>query len=1331
MYAKATDEGKRQWWKSALPPQPGVVSTPAGGDSGQTTPATTPGVAPVELASETTSAPPVTPVVAPSATAPPGVSQAMYDRATDEGKRRWQESVAPVGVPQTMWSRATKEGQDAWRKQSTGIYDAAPQVTDKLAPVGVPQEMWDRSDKVARQAWINKPLTNIDTQSLNEIIADFQRDIDSFNIKQRVFNDQWAGKVTADGFVGTDSEYQRYIRGTELLNAENAKLAATKNRIDATSDVFATKYAREQADFEISNVKLGDGSYMAKSDFDDLKKINPDYAKIVQGKGYDALIAQMNTDAGIVPPPSQAAIKKSQQDYFASKGWDISDKTNPNYTRRIMEATRALSDNIGYTSSQAEINAETNKERWATAKESVMQIVPFEYLRSGRWNELQLWEKIVYPITDVVSIVPVVGWAGKGVAGIAKGVSTGAKVAALGGRAAVDTALKDATAGLEKGVVNLTAKRALVVATEDALKTAGADTRVILTNALKASQTDAKLAAKEVAMMQQNVANLQKLTAAAAKTSGAGALAYKSGTKVAGFGATKYATGADIVDRILTPGAITAVTIANWKDMTPAQRATALALAALASGVVAPTIKATQNVGENLLNPYKIPSAGIKARKSLGGRLTPGSIWSEGGGASGGTTRLVIDETLPPEKAREAMATIMQELHEGKRVGTATYGSSEIEIPGTGFQEVVGGNVSFSATPMGDIFKEGTGAFGKKTRLEQYLTEVNQGLPEAQRINIETRPYNVKNLETGELVPTTMKTVTTAGVTVAGKEGGQYVGQTLYTKFAHQAAYGAKGNVEAGLIIHDAGIDKLPKAIAEKRVGAMEKAAIAHFDGTDDVGKIVEGFKRYRKFMEAENVITNGTQEMRVNNLRSKLADKLRLNKGEYFTRDGQGRIELFQMYIEGGRTTPYTLKELYKLKGNALRNALEDMVFGLREKVKALKAGRVKSPRELDVVTKEEQISDAFSKLDDAGTARRLASDEVLDAKRLVVDQLRRSNVPPTRARVYATLVAGRTLRLRDADYEGVQPERGGVAAKRTEILSAQERGGRIDQSQRQIDTARSADSRTDGRTSDARLSAAGASDARLSEIRATDERSAGTRLPDSRTITTRTPDNRAPNNRLINRAAVRSTTTTPVRTTDERSDTPRIDSLVRTDSLEQPRYTSRIRTPVVVQSTSDATVRTSVPAGSIAWQQGFIYKYLPPPFKDSKPISLRQPPIGFVGSGTPASTIQIIGRSNSRVPKVATIDLGWADIIIKNGSDIQFGGKGLHTNVGTRIDSATTGMSVIDGDDGNLISGAPTTSKRLGSNRAAPVKKATKRKMSSEDRWYKSMTTLGGTRV
>ena len=106
--------------------------------------------------------------------------------------------------------------------------------------------------------------------------------------------------------------------------------------------------------------------------------------------------------------------------------------------------------------------------------------------------------------------------------------------------------------------------------------------------------------------------------------------------------------------------------------------------------------------------------------------------------------------------------------------------------------------------------------------------------------------------------------------------------------------------------------------------------------------------------------------------------------------------------------------------------------------------------------------------------------------------------------------------------------------------------------------------------------------------------------------------------------------------------------------------------------------------------WKQGAlkvggklrpVWKYILPPWTQSKPITMLTPPKGAknVGMRTPAETVQMIGVSKAKVPETISIDLGVADIYVTDhGRSIKFVGGGLETNIGKRIESPTKGMSI-----------------------------------------------------
>lgn len=663
-----------------------------------------------------------------------------------------------------------------------------------------------------------------------------------------------------------------------------------------------------------------------------------------------------------------------------------------------------------------------------TAQELGMQLVPFEYARPGRWDELQLWEKIVYPVVDVVSLVPVVGWIGKAVSAGAKGVSIAAKISSLGGKAAVQFAAKDAALAVEKAATQKLVKEGLLAATKEAAKNATDSTlKKILQGAIKPAAKDAEMAAREFNQISKNAAELAKLEAAAGKIEPGTAVKVVKASERVETAVGKAGKFTEPVDAIGSAGIVGYSTVANWGDLTPEQRAAGLGLAVLTSGIGGKAV----NVAENIIDPYKIPIAALKPRAQRS-RAVAGKIYNPGKGGLKGTDRLLMDHTIDPENARMAVADVMKQLAEGKKEAKSTIktvaGEKEIKVKGTGLQATVG-RTAISASPMGEIFKEGTGASGAKSNLEKYLQQANAKA--GTKIEIESRPLKIGETELE------VKTISAPGLTVKGSEGGMYFGAGLYNQFSHQAAAGGKGKIASAALVAHGGITELPKELKKIDIDKRYEAALKYFDGTKHVNELTEGFKRWQSNMELENLVTNSSQLQRTQNLRSKLADTLHANRGEYYTRDPKGRIELFNMYMEGGRTTPYTLKELYQLKGNALRNSLEDMFFGLEKKIDDLKEGKIVSTKE-NIVTKEEQLSKAFNDIDTTVQAKGMTEAEAKRLKQEIIDQYRsRIEYVPNRQvlRKRIAELAGRSevQRRRDTDQERAYADR--IRAEREQV--------------------------------------------------------------------------------------------------------------------------------------------------------------------------------------------------------------------------------------------------------------------------------------------------------
>ncbi len=119
-------------------------------------------------------------------------------------------------------------------------------------------------------------------------------------------------------------------------------------------------------------------------------------------------------------------------------------------------------------------------------------------------------------------------------------------------------------------------------------------------------------------------------------------------------------------------------------------------------------------------------------------------------------------------------------------------------------------------------------------------------------------------------------------------------------------------------------------------------------------------------------------------------------------------------------------------------------------------------------------------------------------------------------------------------------------------------------------------------------------------------------------------------------------------------------------------------VRIPLPRISGISIIEKKKIKPGSITWKQGYDWKYIPPPYNQLKPISLgKEPPSGAKVTGRkPLDTIQIIGQAKG-VPARISIDLGFVDIVILNGKEIEFAGGGLETDIGTNLSSKTKGMS------------------------------------------------------
>ena len=857
------------------------------------------------------------------------------------------------------------------------------------------------------------------------------------------------------------------------------------------------------------------------------------------------------------------------------------------------------------------------------------------------WDNLSGWEKVIYPALDVVTLVPVVGLAAKGVGAGVRSVSAGAKIAALGGREAVQLAAKDAATSLSQAYVKREAQKALLEATIDGVKmTENIGMKKVYQNAAKAAGKDLALMDKQIAGLEKNVTTLNKL-AGQAKTieasETAGAKLTRVTERVEKGVTSKRAEVINKAGAVGISGVTTYSTVANWNELTPTQRAAGVALAMLPVG----GFGKARNLAENALDPSKIPAKAIVPR-TLSKRVEAGKV--EVFNPTGDNTlRLKFSDASvikdgDYQAARKVAQDIMDQATKGEKIAKGNLAGQEVKLKGTGFQETVsqGGHTAVSGSPTGEVFKQGTGAFGVKTNLEKYLEKVNQKLDKP--IEITSKKYKAPNPETGALEDVTVTTKSSPGVTVRGSEGGLYLGPGLHTRFVRQSAAGIKGGISSGVILGYPDIEKLPRSVAKKALAGneMREAAIKYFDGAQGSGQVVEGFKKFGRIVELENVATNGSQIKRVQNLRSRLADKLKAGSGEYYTRDSGGRVELFQMYLEGGRSTPYTLKEIYTLKGNALRNSLVDLGVGLKNKVKDL-GKRKASVKETDITTKEEMVADAFTKIDQDAKAGRIPKDRVQDLKREAIDEIRykesarprfsgmaerRVGTRPDQAYDYETLRSG------DERYINEDLTRP-AAETRTRT------GGEVlTRSERTAEPARSAE-----RTGTERPANERAPESRTQEERPTNERTEPERPGPERNQPERPETERPPRERP---ERPEETKQPPIR-----PEPPRTMARPGEPNTEGGKPIGKLDLPDIKIEPAD---RLEYPKGTKAWRQGIGWWVWKPPYQEKDREFVLSKPHGAeisVDAKTAIGTVQSFGGN---APIDNSFDMGIVDVKLKD---------------------------------------------------------------------------------
>ncbi len=211
-----------------------------------------------------------------------------------------------------------------------------------------------------------------------------------------------------------------------------------------------------------------------------------------------------------------------------------------------------------------------------------------------------------------------------------------------------------------------------------------------------------------------------------------------------------------------------------------------------------------------------------------------------------------------------------------------------------------------------------------------------------------------------------------------------------------------------------------------------------------------------------------------------------------------------------------------------------------------------------------------------------------------------------------------------------------------------------------------------------------------------------------------------------------------------------------------ERRRYERRwtLPSPPVMRVIAASSPGLIIPDGSITWKMGElsrgkgrvnqqVWKYIPPDrYNVDTPITIMGVPHGAVKTDlrTPEETVQIIGSSRT-VPALVNVDVGWANITVKNGREIEFvntlTGEGAEAAQAAQAAEAAqmargiarpevieaTGYPGVASSTLRPLESSALPIGRSGVTRVGLGKTKPKRKEKRED-WYTEMTSVQGVR-
>ena len=957
--------------------------------------------------------------------------------------------------------------------------------------------------------------------------------------------------------------------------------------------------------------------------------------------------------------------------------WELTQEYEKEQADAALEGKYLASPTTGGVLTQAEYSKEMQAQipgwgKWG--KQMAVYAIPGEYLRPSRLAEYEGMGPKGYAMlagfaaADIASLIPVIGWIGKGVSTGLKLTSTAGKIASLGGRAAVKQLAIQAAKDLVQTTGEIGAKRILVNQAQDALaiavKKKSVDTvlrQTALTFAQKELQDAVINHTARVAAATTKVTNLNKLAKAAN-------LLPTELTKIekvyGGALKTQMVAGKIATPAWRTFGAIElGIVGAFHKEMSPIEIAAHSAMAALGFGVPGKVLGAIKSQGELIFRPGRIPSRAIQVPETY----LPG--------LAGMPKTSVAGMSIPEQlKAMQTSSEVMETLWKGA-------GKAQLPWPGSKgltygarseFQSIVS-KAAIHAAPDATVFQRPIYKVAGIAEPAQYFAP--WGFPQfteasatgavkgAKPTYLALFSEGIKDFPqqiAGAATPTKMWDQAKKVLWSQQVDPGVYPGFKLYN-LAKEPEFIVPMGTEIGTAAGGVGLWTRATPFG-KKITIQPKFIVAE-----------EAARRYGfTFTEAIQFKLKGIPaELR------HLRDTLSLKKG--ITGEASIFSHLRDFISDAGTLKRRLQKELAELQDigasaekiaakRAELSFASEGITGAEKRLGALERARAKSGLRVGLgrgIT-ESLLRPAFESrsMDLLGSGEVLSRELRIEPSRGVLPRISNRGFESFRQTTLRELERGipRMESLEVPRRIPLEEFRGGMLrVPRFESfrqISLRDLGGEVSRIDRPEPFRRVL-------IGDSRLEVPRVGRGALIERTQVDRvdvpRVDAPRIDITRTDIPRTDISRVDAPRIDS----------------PRVDLPRVD-LPRTDlpRTDQPRIKLP---PIFPPIPSGGKKERKLPEGTVIWQQGFMKKTIPPPHSGITPFSEYNPVPK--GEGSPYTTFRVIGRSTIK----GKVDLGVTDIAFDK--EIEFTGDGGSTNVGRRDPSPYRGMTVKRKKEGQFV--------------------------------------------